>query len=114
MYQSLDFRPYLFLDELVLDIIIDEEFKGYSEIYAWLESLTVSRSSQSIPQQTYIETDIYLSIMSSSNNIIKQMKYKNCIPTSLGAVNFEATVSDTDIVTFPITFRIDSFEILTV
>lgn len=101
-------------DELVLDIIIDEDFKGYSEIYAWLESLTVSRSSQSIPQQTYIETDIYLSIMSSSNNIIKQMKYKNCIPTSLGAVNFEATVADTDIVTFPITFRIDSFEILTV
>ena len=42
------------------------------------------------------------------------MKYKNCIPTSLGAVNFEATVADTDIVTFPITFRIDSFEILTV
>ena len=46
--------------------------------------------------------------------IVCDFKYKNAIPTSLGAINFEATTGDTDIVTYPITFRIDSFEILTV
>ena len=48
------------------------------------------------------------------SNLKEQFKYKNAIPTSLGAINFEATTGDTDIVTYPITFRIDSFEILTV
>jgi len=102
-------------DELVMDIIADEDFKGYEEIYSWLESLTNTRTDTTItPAQTYLETDIYLSVLSSANNIIKQFKYKNAIPTSLGAINFEATTGDTHIVTYPITFRIDSFEILTV
>ena len=102
-------------DELMMDIIIDEELKGYGEFYQWLEDLTNTRTDiQQIPAQTYIETDVILSVLSSSNNIIKQFKYKNAIPTSLGAINFEASVGDTDIVTFPISFRIDSFEILTV
>ena len=102
-------------DELVMDVIIDEDFKGYSEIYNSLQQLTLARSNQDgqVPGLDLLETDIYLSIMSSANNIIKQFKYVNAIPTSLGAINFEATVADTDIVTFPITFRIDSFEILT-
>ena len=102
-------------DELMMDIIIDENFMGYSEFYEWLESLTNTRTNaQTIPAQTYIETDVILSVLSSANNIIRQFKYKNAIPTSLGAINFEATTADTDVVTFPITFRIDSFEILTV
>ena len=91
------------------------DFKAYSEFYAWLESLTVTRSDfQQIPNQTIIETDILVSILSSANNVVKQFKYLNCVPTSLGAINFEASVGETDIVTFPITFRIDTFEIITV
>ncbi len=102
-------------DELTMEIIIDEDFKAYSEFYAWLESLTVTRSDfQQIPNQTIIETDILVSILSSANNVVKQFKYLNCVPTSLGAINFEASVGETDIVTFPITFRIDTFEIITV
>ena len=98
-------------DELVLDIIADENFKAYDEFYTWLQSLTQERSE---PTDKFIETDIILSILSSANNIIKQFKYINCVPTSLGAVQFQATVADTDIITFPITFKIDTFESLTV
>jgi len=95
----------------VLDIIADENFKAYDEFYTWLQSLTQERSE---PTDNFIETDIILSILSSANNIIKQFKYINCVPTSLGAVQFQATVADTDIITFPITFKIDTFESLTV
>jgi len=96
-------------DELQLDLIIDEDMNSYIEIFNWIKSLTDTRSD---PALKFVEQDISVSILSSSNNVLKTVKYLNAVPTSIGALTFTATVNDTDVITMPVSFRIDEFEIV--
>ena len=96
-------------DELQMDILLDEEWKSYSEFNSWLQSLTQERSDYTA--NTFIESDITVVAFNSHNNKSKTIKYINCVPTSVGAITFDATVGDTEVITFPVTFKIDFFEI---
>lgn len=96
-------------DELQIDLIIDEDMNSYTEIFNWIKSLTDSRSN---PTENFIEQDIQVSILSSSNNVIKTIKYLNAVPTSIGSITFTASLSDTDVITMPVSFRIDEFEVV--
>jgi len=97
-------------DELQMDIILDEKWKSYLDFNNWLQSLTVERSDYD--QQTFIEADITVVALNSHNNTSRTIVYKNAIPTSVGAVTFDATAGDIDIISFPVTFKIDFFEIV--
>ena len=76
---------------------------------SWLQSLTQERSDYTA--NTFIESDITVVAFNSHNNKSKTIKYINCVPTSVGAITFDATVGDTEVITFPVTFKIDFFEI---
>jgi hypothetical protein len=56
--------------------------------------------------------DITLSILSSHNNQTKQVRYIDCVPTSLGDINFESTASGQEFITFAATFRFNYFELV--
>ena len=57
-------------------------------------------------------SDITLSILNSSNTVQKQIRYLECIPTSLGDINFESTASGTEFITFNVAFRFTYFELV--
>ena len=105
----------LTFNELTATIILDENLSAYSEMYDWMKRLVES------PNQTRIfgleddyptAVDITLSVLSSKNNQLKQIRYIDCIPTDLGDINFEATTQDIPLLTFPVSFRFSYFEIV--
>ena len=95
--------------------MMDEDMTAYIEMFQWMERLVNKPQSSVIAKfsdNTEIPTfsDITVTVLSSHNNINKIIKYKNCIPISLGDVEFTA-VSDGQYLTFPGTFWFDYFEV---
>lgn len=104
----------LTFDELSATIILDENLESYTEMYNWIKKLVEQdyikasdRTSDVIPTTA----DITVSILTSHNNANKRLQYVDCVPTSLGNINFEATVGDIQYLTFPISFRFSYFKI---
>ena len=100
--------------ELTAMIIVDENLNAYTEMYKWLErtielqdNTPLYRTSSKPP--TY--ADITLNILSSNNNKVRQIRYIDCIPTSLGDMTLESTSGDVSFITFPASFRFSYFEL---
>ena len=55
--------------------------------------------------------DITLTITSSHNNVIKTIRYIDCVPTSIGTILLEATSDTSPVITFPVQFSVGYYEI---
>ena len=103
------------VEDLAMDILLDEEMKCYLEMYNWLNT-TVQHNYEPVQNRIgkgYIpESDIIVSILSSHNNQTKQVKFYDCIPTSLGDITFESTASGTEFITFAVSFRFTYFDLV--
>lgn len=117
-YQKIQGIPFpgdkLTFNELSANIILDEDMQGYEEMYNWIRRLldTPQRSSlnrTSTQAPTY--ADITLHILSSHNNTTKQIQYRDCVPTSLGDIQFESTSTGDTFITFNASFRFSYFEL---
>ena len=99
---------------LDLTIIADENLSAYQEMFKWLQRLVndgqVSQSERAGKIPTY--ADVTVAVLSSHNNTTVKLKYFDCIPTDLGAIELTPT-GDANVVTFPITFIFSRFEIIT-
>lgn len=100
--------------EVTFQIILDENMTSYREMYDWMVRITnegqVSGSEVMTKVPTY--ADITLSVLSSHNNTIQKIKYKDCVPTSLGTIEFQSNAGTTTYVTFDASFRFSQFEIV--
>jgi hypothetical protein len=56
--------------------------------------------------------DVTLSILSSHNNLTKQVRYIDCVPVALGDIVFESTASGTEFIVFNAAFRFNYFELV--
>ena len=92
--------------ELNVNLIVDEDMVAYKEMQNWL--------LRSVEEQDNVQiyNDVTLSVLTSHNNANVQIRYKNCIPTMIGAIEFTSTSGDTQYITFDATFRFTEFEIL--
>ena len=105
----------LTFNELTATIILDENLSAYSEMYDWMKRLVESpNQNRTFGEDGDYSTavDITLSVLSSKNNAVKQIRYIDCIPTDLGDINFQATTQDIQMLTFPISFRFSYFELV--
>lgn len=104
----------LTIDELGFEIIVDENMNSYTEMYNWVELLTQDRSGAAaiapIKPISY-EADISILLMTNSNHVVKTIKYIDCVPTSIGSLNFSATTGEAAQVTFNAMFRTEYFNI---
>lgn len=98
--------------EFSANIILDEDMKAYQEMFDWMKRIietplkgALDRDGTNVPASA----DITLSILSSQNNQVKQIRYLEAVPTSLGDIAFEATASGTEFLTVPISFRFTEF-----
>ena len=100
--------------ELTAMIIVDENLNAYTEMYNWLQR-TIEQEDRtplgrtSVNPPTY--ADITLSILSSHNNKVRQIRYIDSMPTSLGDMTLESTSGDVTFITFPASFRFSYFEL---
>lgn len=108
----------LTFNELSTNVILDENLEGYSEMYNWILRLINNNMGSggrgSIATDTNAPTyaDITLSILSSHNNQTKQVRYLDCIPTSLGDIQFESTADGQTFITFAASFRFNYFKLV--
>ena len=95
-------------NEIGFNIILDEEMTGYNEMYNWLQRLVneaqVSPIQRDVKFPTY--ADITLMILSSHNNATQKIKYNDCLPTSLGGIQFTTTTGNVTYLTFTASFII--------
>lgn len=105
----------LTFNELTATIILDENLSAYIEMYDWMKRLVEEPNQTRLLQGSNefpTAVDITVSVLSSKNNQVKQIRYIDCIPTDLGDINFEATTQDVQYLTFPISFRFSYFELV--
>ena len=105
----------LTFNELSTNILLDENLESYTEMFNWIRRLLENNmfdrtASSKSSQPNY--ADITLSILSSHNNQTKQVRYIDCVPTSLGDINFESTSSGQEFITFAASFRFNYFELV--
>ena len=105
----------LTFNELSTNILLDENLESYTEMFNWIRRLLENNmfdrnASGKSSQPNY--ADITLSILSSHNNQTKQVRYIDCVPTSLGDINFESTSSGHEFITFAASFRFNYFELV--
>jgi len=102
--------------ELSVEFICDEDMMSYKEMQNWLERMVnegqVSESQSLHSGKTPTYSDITVHILSSHNNKNVEIRYKDCIPTTIGSIELSANASDVQYVTFNAGFRFSSFEIV--
>jgi len=100
--------------EVSFQIILDENMTSYREMYDWMVRITNEGQVSGSEVMTKIPTyaDITLSVLSSHNNTVQKIKYKDCVPTSLGTIEFQSNTGATTYVTFDASFRFSQFEII--
>ena len=103
--------------ELTCMIILDEELNSYSEMYNWMkrmvstpQSTRITKENQYLDNVPPTHADINISILSSSNNVTRQIRYIDCIPVGLGNIQFESTAGGDTFITYPASFRFSYFD----
>ena len=102
--------------ELSMDVLLDEDFQTYTELYDWMLRLVneeqiaenrVVSSNDAVP--TY--ADIKVIALSNHNNKNVIFTYKDCVITGVGDINFDAQNTTVDVLSFPASFRFSHFEV---
>jgi hypothetical protein len=100
--------------EVSFTIILDEDLTSYTEMMDWLTRIVNDGQVSGLERATKFPTysDITLHVLSSHNNTTKKIVYKDCIPISLGNIEFTSTTGDVTYLTFEASFRFSQFEII--
>ena len=83
-------------------------------MYNWMQRLVnEAQVGSSLTDQKFpTYADITLMVLSSHNNATQKIKYKDCLPTCLGGIQFTTTTGDVTYLTFTANFRFSTFEII--
>lgn len=104
--------------ELTMDVLLDEDFQSYIEVYNWMLRLVNLEQIQTrdnfagetSTQPTY--SDIFITALTSSNNKNRTIRYRDCLPVSVGDIRFEAQNQAVEYITFPASFKFTYFDIV--
>jgi hypothetical protein len=99
-------------DELLLTLILDEDMESYKEMYTWLERMSLEGQVNNTGTGVPTFADITLSVLTSHNNQGTQFRYKDCLPTNVSSIQFNAAAGDVSYITFDAGFRFTKFEII--
>jgi len=116
-YQRVNLRvatDKLTFGELQLNIIMDENMSAYEEMYNWMKALVEVNNTPNKDRTDTVRpttADVSLIPLTSNNNQTKIIKYLNCVPTSLGTIEFVTTNAD-EFITFPVSFAFSYFELV--
>ena len=88
---------------LALRFNITEDMENYIEMFNWLNRIVYNDKEQ--------VSDATLSILSSHNNVTREIKFKDCFPTSLSAVEFSTQQTDIEYLQADVVLKYTTFEI---
>jgi hypothetical protein len=100
---------------LTVDTILDENMNVYKEMHSWMSKFVevnhTASTANTVVSQDKSMYDISVLVLSSHNNTIDTIRYKDAFPTNIGTINFQSTVDGIQFLTFPVTFAYTTFTI---
>jgi len=105
-------------EPLDIEFIVDSELNSWKNMYNWFISMAdpdgfEKRDHNTAAPSTKHMTDAILTVMSSLNNPVARIQYRNLFPTSLGQIQFDTQLSAENIITCRASFRYESYNYLT-
>lgn len=130
-------------ESLTLSFLVDEHLENYREIHGWLTGLGFPRDhsefktlqdagtdrfptssgnvsteagkvNNTAPDEGSTFSDATLMILSSKNNAIVEVRFRDIFPVSLGGLNYEQQAGDVEYLTTSVTFNYKLYEFATV
>ena len=110
-------------EPLSVTFLVDENLENYQEIHGWLRGLgfpgghkefkdllsggsdRFPTSKNTTPNQGGIFSDATLNILTSKNNPVTEVRFNDCFPISLSALQYNQQATDTDYLTATVTFN---------
>jgi hypothetical protein len=92
-------------DELAIRFNITENMENYIEMFNWMEKIINDSNAESF------KYDATLSILTSHNNVSKEITFKDCFPTSLSALEFSTQQTDIEYLQADAAFKYTYYEI---
>ena len=91
-------------DDLSIRANITENMENYIETFDWIHNIIQSNKAEDF------KADATLLILSSHNNVTKEIKFNGIFPTSLSSVELDSQAEAIDFAQMDITFSYTSFE----
>lgn len=92
-------------DELAIRFNVTEDMENYIEMYNWMHNIIQDPKGESY------KFDATLAILSSHNNVTKEIIFKDCFPTSLSAVEFSTQQTDVEYLQADVSLKYTYYEI---
>ena len=143
-FRSLPLEGFIDYDPLTLTFLVDENLENYREIHGWLTGLGFPRSHEQFetfinagkdrfPTSNATAknrdagrtedvgfdvgaqySDATLTILSSKNNPVLEVRFRDLYPTSLSGLSYDQQAGDTSYLTGDVSFSYNIYEFATV
>lgn len=101
-------------EDLQVGFAVDEYMKNWLEIHNWIRDLGISyRSSVEVLNEAQKVCSAYLFVLNSAYRPILSVKFRNVYPTFLSGIEFDSSLTDTDVIIATATFAYTHYEIET-
>ena len=94
----------LTFDDFSITFNITENMENYIEIYNWMHNIIQAENAEGF------KYDARLMILTSHNNVVKEIAFQEIFPSSLSAIEFNAQAGSIDYVQATVTFKYTLFE----
>ena len=94
----------LSFEDLTIRINVTENLDNYIETFDWLHNLAQSKTAEDL------KVDATLLILTSHNNVNKEIQFKGVFPTSISPIEFDAQSESIDYVKMDVSFAYTNFE----
>lgn len=91
-------------EDLALRVNVTENLENYIETLDWMHNIAQSTNAEDF------KVDATLLILTSHNNVIKEVLFKDVFPTSMSAIEFDAQAESIEYVQMDVTFAYTNFE----
>lgn len=107
---------------LNVHFLVDERLEGWQQLHSWFRSIASPDSYEERKRLTDMQnalkntkslrnySDATLTVLSSLNNPILRVKFKNMFPITLSDITFDSSQSADDIISADCIFIFDSFD----
>jgi hypothetical protein len=94
----------LTFDDLALRINVTENLENYIETFNWMHNLAQAEKSEEF------KVDATLLVLSSHNNVVKEIKFSGVFPQSVSPIEFDSQVESVEYVQMDVSFAYTNFE----
>ena len=92
-------------DELAIRFNVTEDMDNYVEMFNWMHNIIKDPKGESY------KFDATLSILTSHNNVSKEITFKDCFPTTLSALEFSTQQTDIEYLQADASFKYTYYDI---